>query len=238
MRLAVISDVHGNLHALDAVLDDILQQGAEQIVALGDFVSGPFDPRGVADRFIELGLVSVRGNHDRYIVDGRRDDWAIDALARGLLDGRQTSWLAGIPATATLGDEVLLCHGTPRDDNTLWLDGVGEDGKLFHRSRESIEAEARGFNYPVLLCGHSHIPRTLRLGDRRLVVNPGSVGLPMAMGSTDARYAIVERRHGDWSVSLRAIPYDHDGAARQARDNGYENWALAVSTGWPLPKDL
>lgn len=238
MRLAVISDVHGNLHALDAVLEDIARQGAEQTVVLGDFVSGPFDPCGVADRFIELGLVSVRGNHDRFITDGRADDWAIDALARSLLDERQAAWLAGIPATATLGDEVFLCHGTPRDDNTLWLDGVGPDGKLFHRSRESIEAEAGGFPFPVLLCGHSHIPRTLRLADRRLVVNPGSVGLPMAMGSTDARYAIVERRDGDWSVSLRAIPYDHDGAARQARDNGYENWAEAVSTGWPLPRDL
>lgn len=238
MKLAVISDVHGNLHALDAVLDDIARQGVAQTVALGDFVSGPFDPRGVADRFIELGLVSVRGNHDRFITDGRRDDWVIDALARSLLDVRQTAWLAAVPATATLGAEVLLCHGTPRDDNTLWLDGVGEDGKVFHRSRESIEAEASGFDYPVLLCGHSHIPRTLRLADGRLVVNPGSVGLPMAMGSTDARYAIVERLDDNWSVSLRAIPYDHEAAARQARSHGYENWAIAVATGWPLPRDL
>lgn len=238
MKLAVISDVHGNLLALDAVLEDVARQGVDQTVALGDFLSGPFDPKGVADRFIALGVPSVRGNHDRFITDGREHDWVIDALVRDMLEPQQQDWLASVPATAVIGGEVFLCHGTPRDDNTLWLDGVGEDGKLFHRSRESIEREAEGFDYPVLLCGHSHIPRTLRLGDGRLVVNPGSVGLPMALGSTDARYAIVESRNGGWSVSLRAIPYDHQGAARQARELGYENWAEAVSTGWPLPRDL
>ncbi len=237
MKIAVLSDVHGNLHALDAVLEDIAGYNVDVTVALGDFVSGPFDPGGVAARFMELGLPSVRGNHDRFITDGRKDDWEIDILARTTLDAAQHAWLAAVPATEVVGD-VFLCHGTPRDDNMLWLDGVDDDGKVFHRPRAFIETEAEGCDYPVLLCGHSHIPRTLRLANGRLVVNPGSVGLPMALGSTDARYAIIEKLNRGWTVNLRAIPYDHAAAAAQARALGHQRWADAVSTGWPSPRDL
>src|SRR5690606_11960755 len=86
VRLAVISDVHGNLHALDAGLDEIAGQRVDATLALGDFLSGPFDPVGVADRLFGLGLPSVRGNHDRYLADGRDQDWHVDALVRGLLE--------------------------------------------------------------------------------------------------------------------------------------------------------
>ena len=237
MKVAVISDVHGNLLALEAVLEDIARQGIDATVALGDFRSGPFDPAGVADRLMGLGLPSVRGNHDRFITDGRENDWHIDALVRATLDARQHEWLASVPVTQVFSGEVFLCHGTPRDDNTAWMDGfVGNIVTLLPQER--IEAEAAGFDYPVLLCGHTHAPRSVRLRDGRLVVNPGSVGLPFEMGSPDARYAIIEKRGGQWSTQLRAIPYDHAGAARQARDKGYEIWAEAVTGGWLSPRGL
>ena len=237
MRFAVITDIHGNLIALEAVLADIARRGVDATLSLGDFLSGAFDPVGTADRLIDLDLLSVRGNHDRFITDGRENDWAIDALVRERLDARQHAWLAQVPTTTSLDGMVFLCHGTPGDDNTTWLDSVTRVG-VEHRSREFIEAEAAGFDYPVLLCGHSHVPRTLRFGDGRLVVNPGSVGLPTGLGSTDARYAIVEELSSGWSASLHAVPYDHAGAAAQARSFGFENWAVAVSTGWSTPSDL
>jgi putative phosphoesterase len=237
VKLAVLSDVHGNLLALEAVLDDIARQGVDATVALGDFVSGPFDPAGVADRFIGLGLPSVRGNHDRFITDGREKDWHIDALARNTLTPEQHAWLAELPATRVLDDQILLSHGTPRDDNTGWLDGfVGDNVMLLPPA--TIEGHAAGFDYPVLLCGHTHVPRSVRLKDGRLVVNPGSVGLPFEIGSPDARYAIVEKRAGRWATQLRAIPYDHERAARQARDKGYDAWAEAISGGWISPRGL
>ncbi|WP_421759229.1 metallophosphoesterase family protein [Devosia sp.] len=237
MKVAVLSDAHGNLLALEAVLDDIAREGVDATVALGDFVSGPFDPAGVADRFIGLGLPSVRGNHDRYITDGREKDWHIDALARDTLNAVQHAWLAALPATEVLDGQILLSHGTPLDDNTGWLDGfVGETVTLLPPS--TIEGHAAGFDYPVLLCGHTHVPRSVRLKDGRLVVNPGSVGLPFEIGSPDARYAIIEKRGGRWSTQLRAIPYDHELAAKQARDKGYDNWAEAISGGWISPRGL
>lgn len=237
MRIAVLSDVHGNLEALDAVLDDIARQGVEQTVALGDFLSGPSDPLGVADRFIELGLPSVRGNHDRYITDGREKDWHIDALVRGMLDARQQQWLAAVPATLLLEEDVFLCHGTPRDDNTSFMDTMVGTIPTMH-PRDYIEAEAAGFDHDVLLCGHTHVPRSLRLADGRLVVNPGSVGLPMEIGSPDARYAIIEKRRAGWNTELRAVAYDHTAAAKQALDKGYPVWAEALTWGWASPKGL
>lgn len=237
MRIAVVSDVHGNLEALDAVLDDIARQGVEATVALGDFLSGPSDPVGVADRLIELKLPSVRGNHDRYITDGREEDWHIDALVRSLLDERQHQWLAAVPATLLLEEDVFLCHGTPRDDNTSFMDTMVGTIPTMH-PRDYIEAEAAGFDHEVLLCGHTHVPRSLRLADGRLVVNPGSVGLPMEIGSPDARYAIIERRRAGWNTELRAVAYDHAAAARQALDKGYPAWAEALTWGWASPKGL
>lgn len=237
MRIAVLSDVHGNLEALDAVLDDVAGQGVEATVALGDFLSGPSDPVGVADRLIELGLPSVRGNHDRYITDGREKDWHIDALVRGLLDERQHRWLGSVPATLLLEGDVFLCHGTPRDDNTSFMDTMVGTIPTMH-PRDYIEAEAAGFDHEVLLCGHTHVPRSLRLADGRLVVNPGSVGLPMEIGSPDARYAIIEKRRAGWNTELRAVAYDHAAAAKQALDKGYPVWAEALTWGWASPKRL
>lgn len=237
MRLAIISDVHGNLHALDAVLDDIALQGVDATLALGDFLSGPFDPVGVADRLIELGAPAVRGNHDRYLAEGRDDDWHIDALVRSLLAPRHLDWLRSLPLTAVHEGRILLTHGTPRDDNGTWLDGM-TGGFSTLMPRDHIEREAEGFPYEVLLCGHTHVPRTVKLADGRLVVNPGSVGLPFDSGSPDAHYAIMEKRQAGWSVSLNSIPYDYRAAAELALERGYPMWAEVVTTGWPKPREL
>lgn len=237
MKLALISDVHGNLHALDAVLDDIAGQGVDATLALGDFLSGPFDPAGVADRLMALGAPAVRGNHDRYLAEGRDDDWHIDTFVRTLLQPRHLDWLRALPATAVHEGKVLLAHGTPRDDNTGWLDGLA-GGNAVLLGREHIEREAEGFPYEVLLCGHTHVPRVVKLGDGRLVVNPGSVGLPFDSGSPDAHYAIIEKRRAGWTVSLNSIPYDFEAAAALALGRGYPKWAEVVTSGWPKPREL
>lgn len=237
MKFAVISDVHGNLHALDAVLDDIASQGVDATLSLGDFLSGPFDPVGVANRLIELDFPSVRGNHDRYIADGREDDWHIDALVRSQLEPRHFDWLRSIPATAVWADTVLLSHGTPRDDNGAWLDGMVNDHAVL-LTPEHIEAEAAGFSQSVLLCGHTHVARHVKLGDGRIIVNPGSVGLPFDSGSPDAHYAIVEKRRVGWTVSLKSVPYDNAAAAALALEAGFPKWAEVVTSGWLKPREL
>jgi putative phosphoesterase len=238
MRIAVISDIHGNYAALDAVLADISRRGIDRIIGLGDFLSGPFDPRAVADRLMRLDIPCVRGNHDRWLVDGRpENDWNIDAWVRGVISLDQSDWLKSMPLNRVYEDEVFMFHATPKDDNTFWMETLTDDGVQFN-AREHVEALAAGVDHPVLLCGHTHVPRTLRLSGGRLVVNPGSVGLPFLLGSPDARYAIIEKRDGEWSAELMAIAYDRGPAQAQARALGFPGFARAIESGWATFRDL
>ena len=239
MRVAVISDIHGNALALDAVLADIARHGADAVMSLGDNVSGPVDPAGTAQRLMALGGLSVRGNHDRWTVDlSLRGSGAIDAFARAQLNPSQLDWLAGLPATAAHSDAVFLCHGTPADDETPWLDTFYAGRTTTVPGEAQVAALAGGLDYPVLLCGHTHIPRSLRLLDGRLIVNPGSVGMQLVHGSPDARYAIIERRPSGWHTNLLAVPYDHAEAARLAAANGFPQWAQSLTNGWVGPESL
>jgi putative phosphoesterase len=238
MRIAVFSDVHGNYAALEAVLADLGRRGVDGTVGLGDFISGPFDPRAVADRLMASGYQMVRGNHDRWVAEGCEDDWHVDKWVRATLSPEQTAWLKALPATQVFEREVFMCHATPGSDTDFWMDQLTDTHGVISMSRDHIESEAKGYDYPVLLCGHTHVQRTLRLGDGRMVVNPGSVGLPFLLGSPDARYAVIERRNGEWCAELFAIPYDREIARQQALRLGFPGFATAIETGWATLKEL
>lgn len=239
MRFAVLSDVHGNSLALDAVLEDIARQGVEATLCLGDNVSGPVDPRGAIERIMALGSGNVRGNHDRWTVDlSLKGAGQVDAFARAQLTIDQIDWLAGLPQTAVYADTVLLCHGTPQDDETPWLDNFYSGRTTTLPSEAQVAAAADNLAHEVTLCGHTHVARSVRLRDGRLIVNPGSVGMQLMHGSPDARYAIVERRASGWHTQLLAVPYDHNAAARMAADNGFPQWADSLTNGWVGPESL
>ena len=132
---------------------------------------------------------------------------------------------------------------TPATDEVYWLETVLPDGTVRMASLEAIEEAARGIAQPLILCGHSHIARAVWLGDGRLIVNPGSVGSPgyrdihpfshvVEAGTPDARYAILELADGNWRVTFRHVPYDHEAMAALARQNGQPELASALSTGW------
>lgn len=238
MRFAIISDVHGNYCALDAVLADIARRGVDATLNLGDVLAGPFDPIAVADRLMAESLPTVRGNHDRWIADGREDDWAVDAWVRQAITRHHLEWLRSFPATRVFEDEVFMSHATPQDDITFWMDRFDDTHGVVSMPRDYIEDRASGIDYPVLLCGHSHVPRTVRLADGRLLVNPGSVGLPFMIGSPDAHYGIIEKRNGQWSAELISIPYDKTPAMEQAHSLGFPGFATALQTGWVSVTEL
>jgi predicted phosphodiesterase len=237
MRFAAIADVHGNRLALEAVLDDIARQGADLTVNLGDLVSGPLEPAATAALWMAAEMPTVRGNHERWLCDGPERD-AVDRFARGALSPVQLDWLAALPPTLVVADEIFLCHGTPSSDTEPWLDNWWDGRNTRLPDEAEVVGKAGDVTCPVMLCGHTHLARVVRLRDGRLIVNPGSVGLQINHGSPDARYALVERRGGEWLVSLRAIPYDHHGAAQQAVANGFPQWAEALMTGWVGPAGL
>jgi putative phosphoesterase len=244
MRFAAIADVHGNPLALDAVIADIRAEGIDDIVNLGDMASGPLDARRTVDCLMALGAPSVRGNHDRYLVEQQPDAmWPSDRIAHAQLDPAHLEWLRSLPVTAVFRDTVFLCHATPSHDETYWLETVTPDGAVRISTIEQIEQAAEGIEQSLLLCGHSHIPRAVRLRDGRMVVNPGSVGCPgyrdsvpfphlMETGTPDASYAILELRGGRWRVTFRHVPYDNEAMAALAAQHQRLEWASALSTGW------
>ena len=242
MKLAAIADIHGNCVALEAVLADIASLGIGEVVNLGDHLSGPLEARRTADLLIERGLPSIRGDQDRIMVELGAPG-ASRRIDHRQLERRHLDWLASLPPTLRYRDEILLCHGSPKRDDAFWLERVTEDGKVRANAISAIEAEAAGHDASLILCGHTHIPRAVRLGDGRLVVNPGSVGCPgydspkpvyhtSQTGTPDACYAILERSARGWSVTFRYVPYDHMPMAELARRNGLPVWAAALATGW------
>ncbi|MBC8057638.1 MAG: metallophosphoesterase family protein [Rhizobiales bacterium] len=255
-RFAAISDIHGNLPALDAVLADIAEHGVESIVNLGDILSGPLWGAATADRLMSLALPTIAGNHERQLLTQSRERMsASDAHTADELLPRHREWLASLPPTLRLGDQVFCCHGTPESDITYFLEtvvagfagvGLGANGV---RAATLGEATARagdamvGVPHALILCGHTHLPRAMRLADGRLVVNPGSVGLPgfdddhgqphvIENRAPHARYALLERTAAGWNVTLRAVAYDWEAAAQRAEREGRPDWAGTLRTGF------
>lgn len=244
--IAVIADIHGNADALRAVLADIDRRGVTRIVNLGDLFSGPL-AAGETARVLRARpeILSIRGNHDRYLLEQNPARMGpSDAVAYGELSPVDLDWLAGVPATAVLGDDIALCHATPGDDETYWLHALTPQAQMVARAPEDIALLAGDTGHHVHLCAHTHLPGAVRLPDGRLVVNPGSVGCPaytddhprfhiVQSGFPEASYALLTRdTAGVWVPQFLRVPYDTARMVARARDRDRPDWAEAVATGW------
>jgi predicted phosphodiesterase len=230
MRVAVLSDIHGVLPALEAVLAEPDVSAADLVVLTGDLAAGP-QPSETIDMLRDLGdrAVWVRGNADRELVACRTGAQTspgghtsmpdpISPWAAEQLSPEQLELLAGLPLSATvevngLGPAVF-CHATPRDDEEVVLvdSRPGRWAEVFAGLDQSVRA---------VVCGHTHMPFS-RLADRRLVVNPGSVGMPY--GGAGAHWALLGP-----GVQLRVTEFDLDKACdRIAAESAYPDareWA-------------
>ncbi|MEW1638545.1 metallophosphoesterase family protein [Streptomyces sp. NPDC093801] len=223
-RVAVLSDIHGVLPALEAVLAEPEVGAADRIVLTGDITAGP-QPAQVLDLLTGLGerVVWISGNADRELLEYRRGQretipdpigpWAASQLREDHLD-----LLGSLPRSRTLSvdglGEVLFCHATPRDDEEIVL----VDSRLdrWEEVFDGLDADIR-----TVVCGHTHMP-FVRLAHGRLVVNPGSVGMPY--GRAGAHWALLGP-----GVDLRTTRFDlRAAAARLGRESafpGITDWA-------------
>ncbi len=241
-RIAIIADIHGNLPALEAVAADIHRRAISNVMNLGDHISGPLWPAETLAFLMQQPWIHIAGNHDRQLVQQPpAEHGASDRYAFAQLDRAQLEWLRRLPAYAQPSGTMLLCHGTPATDEQYLLETIVHGITRLALPGE-IQARLAGADASVVLCGHSHIARVVNL-DGRLLVNPGSVGLPayrgmqpaphsVDAGSPAARYAVLEPHERGWRVELIALPYDHHRAARQARRNDQPEWELALATGY------
>ena len=200
MRTLVISDIHGNLAALDAVLS----VPHDLVVCLGDIVGYGPQPAACVQRVRDTLAVTVQGNHDRAFACGiasgasERFRWLAEAtsqVALAQLHEEDCDFLAALPRWAvmdSLGPRILLVHATPNDPLYQYL---GPD-------RDAWSKQVRGLDADVLFVGHTHLQFQLQLDDK-LVVNPGSVGQPKD-GDSRAAFAVIE----DGRVFLQRVSYD------------------------------
>lgn len=247
MRLALLSDIHGNLAALEAVAADIARRGADGVVNLGDSLSGPLLPRQTAQFLMACGWLSLAGNHERQLLACAAEPGGpSDQFAWEQLTDTERDWLRSLPPTHRLDDEILLCHGTPDSDCTYLLETV-HHGVLRLATAEEVDARLDDETASLIVCGHTHVPRAVRrplgLDGGQLIVNPGSVGLQafdddhpgyhvMETGSPEARYAIIEKTTAGWLVEHFAIPYPYKPMAELARKRIRPDWEIALLTGY------
>lgn len=229
MRIALISDLHANTVALDAVLADAAAAGVDRVVCLGDIVSLGPDPRETIARLRDAGIPCIQGNHDPLAPNppclADLENWCESRLT-----AEELAWLRALPLELEIPlDEstTLLCvHGSPRSF---------DEQVLASTSDEELGVMLASHPAAVTVCGHTHVQLMRRLRDR-LVVNVGSVGMPFeeAYHGTGeprvlpwAEYAIVSYEDGRLGVDLRRVPFEFEAFAERVRRSGMpggEGW--------------
>jgi diadenosine tetraphosphatase ApaH/serine/threonine PP2A family protein phosphatase len=227
MRIAVLSDIHSNLPALNAVL--AAAGDVDGIWHLGDVVGYGPDPDAVVQRLRDVGALGVRGNHDAAAAGGSEIDWFNPEARRAMewtrraIDKTTIEWLSALPERRTI-DGCELVHGSPREP--IWE---------YVTSVPVARANLAALGSPIGLHGHTHIPvafldddgrvdvvgpgrdSRLELRGRRALVNPGSVGQPRD-GDPDASFMILDPAAG--TISWHRVAYDIEAVQASMRAAG------------------
>lgn len=238
--LAVISDVHGNRWALEAVLEDINKKWISDVVNLGDVLYGPLDPAGTAELLMNYSIPTICGNQDRVLINNPDPLNKRLQKALSLLSPNHIEWLKTFPFSESI-ENVLLLHGSPNSDSEYLIYSVDETG-INYRTEKSLLNILGETRENIILCGHDHKPNVITLPDNRNIVNPGSVGLQaydddnpfyhkIENGSPHARYAVIHQVEKNFQIEFITIPYDNKTAAAEARKNGREDWEYWLLTG-------
>ncbi|MEW5942119.1 MAG: metallophosphoesterase family protein [Chloroflexota bacterium] len=222
--LAILSDIHGNLPALEAVLADMRSFRVDQIVVAGDVVNfGPFSKQ-TAEIVIERGWLTVRGNNEYFLLDygtprapaewGDSVSFAPTAWMVRQFDAGLKSRLARWPDTLNLrfddAPPIQVFHGAPNDcwDSIFWTLTDAEIEKLL----AGVEAN-------FVVCGHTHLPMDRQAGRWR-IFNPGSVGVPLD-GIFSASYMLLEGNERGWTPTFRRVPFDYDAVFAEFERSGF-----------------
>jgi len=220
--VAVFADVHGNLPALEAVLEDIDGHDVDEVLVGGDLVGRGPQGSEVVRRVRERGWLSIGGNHEEYLLSFRREEvpaewlrtaeWSASRWMAAELGEDDVRYIAGLPFSAVSSKRpgLRLVHGSPRS----WNESIGP-----WTSDDEVTRHLERIEERVLVCAHTHRPM-LREIDDGLVVNVGAVGLPFNRDPR-AQYAILEHADGRWSARFRQVAYDRSRTLDAYRSSGF-----------------
>ena len=244
MRVAIISDIHGNCVALECVLNDLKSAHTDRMVCLGDIATDGPQPREVIAQLKALNNPVVMGNMDVWILNpppqGEKPSrikeiqiWGASQLSPDDFDYLRT-FRATVEISLNKTTDLLCYHGCPQSNET----GISST-----TSNENLEQMLAGYHATVLAGGHTHRQMFRRYGDR-VILNPGTVGAPMPPNDQErhsdqgyrpiwAEYAIVDSNDNAFQVELRRVPIDSNLLIESALDSGMPNadWWLTLRYG-------
>lgn len=233
MKIAVISDVHGNKSALDKVLDDIKQKKADKIYCLGDIAMGGYDPNYTIDKLFELknkmndDFEIIQGNTDKLIVD--YNDTLYEKMLKAnplmaqalnldvkIIDDDKKRLLSNLNIDKILtvnGVKIHLVHGSPRK----------QDENIFPDTPSSeVEKMVETSPADVILCGHTHIPCGFSLNSGKTVVNAGSIGRSMTKDKMPVYLLMTINSNGAYFFEHIKVKYDNKQTAQLIKERNFE----------------
>lgn len=240
-KIAIISDIHSNSLALEAVLKDISAQDIQLIVNLGDSLFGPIDPLGTAKQLMDnKKIINIMGNCDQILLNEESNS-ATFKFVKPIIDNEIKEWIRSFKDVWVFED-LLFCHGTPFSNDKYLLEEVNET-RVSYKNQDQLSRELVAVPQNYIFCGHSHVFRAIYLSNGKFIVNTGSVGLPaykddlpfphvMESNSPYADYVVAQKVSGSmWNIEHKMIHYDWDKASSIAKENGREDYAFAINTG-------
>lgn len=231
MEIAVLSDIHGNLLALEAVLEEIHKKGCEKILFLGDYALAGPEPSDTVNFCMSLSkhdnIEMIQGNTDKMIADFSEEVY--ETVKRGApimanalkeeattLSKAQIDFLRNLPTQKEIvldGVKILMVHGSPRRNN----EDIMPDTPL-----EEVEKMLDGVDADLILCGHTHIPCGFQTNTKQTVVNDGSVGRPFTEAPESCYVVISTKGNGGFEVEHNFVKYDNYQAAKILAGRGFE----------------
>jgi predicted phosphodiesterase len=223
-KLAILSDIHGNLPALEAVLYDLRNYDVDQVIVAGDVINfGPFSNQ-TAGLVIESGWPVIRGNNEYFLLDSGTPrapaEWSDPILFAPTIwtvqhfDPKLKAVISAWPDTIDLSFDdappLQVFHGTP---DSPW------DSLFWTLSDEEIEKLLFKTDANFVVCGHTHLPMDRRSGRWR-IFNPGSVGVPLD-GIFSASYMILEGNEEGWTPNFRRVAFDYKTIFEEFESSGY-----------------
>lgn len=238
MRLAVISDIHGNYKALEAFLEYIEQmrakgEGIDQILCLGDYFTDGPDPKKVMQMLREMSqnypTYFVLGNREEYLLENFRNPqgWKMSSpngmlhFVSQRLDQEMIGFMENLPMIQTLSYEglpdITICHSAPTDTKCNFMEDPGKHAQCMKNLETSF-----------LIAGHTHRQEVARLYNKTYV-NPGALGLAIDGQGKKAPFAILTEANGNWEIKLESIPYDIDGYLKDFAESGMEEMGCVLA---------
>jgi len=244
MKIAVLSDIHSNVFALDAVIKDLTKHSVDLKANLGDILYGLVAPKFTYELLMEHDFITISGNQDRQIYQSTEKEIELNPTMQFILNdlgSKPLAWMKSLPFDKQVNEDVYFCHGTPKSDLIYLLEDVSKGYALLRSDSEIIDLLA-GQKSKLVCCGHTHTPRSVSLSTGQLIVNPGSVGLQaytdeepvlhsMENFNHHASYSIVEKIDSEWIVQNIKVPYDYQRAVNESKKRNREDWVHFLSTG-------